>query len=152
MSGVNKAIIIGHLGKDPDIRKSSAGKDVASFNVATSENWRDKTTGERREHTDWHRVVVFSEPLVAGPVKYLKKGSKVYIEGKMQTRKWVDQAGADRYTTEIVLTGFHCSIQLLDRAPERPAPDETSYGTTKNQAPSTAAGGKNADMDDEIPF
>src|SRR5690242_8046034 len=103
MAGVNKAIVIGHLGAAPEIRRTQSGAPVATFNVATSEAWRDKATGERHERTDWHRIVVFNEAL-CNFAENLKKGSKVYIEGKMQTRKWRHQDGADRYTTEVVLT------------------------------------------------
>jgi single-strand DNA-binding protein len=153
MSGVNKAIVLGHLGRDPDIRATKADKKVAQFSVATSETWRDKETGERKEKTEWHRVVIFNEALVKVAEQYLHKGSKVYVEGAMQTRKWTDQGGVERYTTEIVLSGFHAQLTLLDRKEGSPPPDETAYGTTK-----TAGGDGGAkpslksEMDDEIPF
>lgn len=153
MSGVNKAIVVGHLGRDPDIRKTGNGNDVATFSVATSESWRDKATGERRQHTDWHKVVVFNEHLIKGPVQYLKKGSKVYVEGAMKTRKWTDQGGVERYVTEIVLSNFHSAIALLGRAPGTPAPEEDAYGSNKSSAPSPAgSSGKREDIDDEILF
>ena len=140
MAGVNKAIIIGHLGGDPDIRRTQAGHPVASFSVATSEQWRDKTTGERKESTDWHRVVIFSEPLCQVAEQYLKKGAKVYIEGQMKTRKWVDQGGVDRYVTEVVLKAFHSQLVLLDRREVVPAAsDESSYGTTRSSEGSIVA-------------
>jgi single-strand DNA-binding protein len=151
MSGVNKAILIGHLGGDPEIKAAQSGKPVATFSVATGESWRDKTTGERKERTEWHRVVIFNEALCTIAEQYLKKGSKVYIEGQIRTRKWTDQAGADRYVTEIVLSQFNSRLTLLDRA-ERAAPDEASYGTTKSPAPSGARPTAAQDMDDEIPF
>ena len=153
MSGVNKAIILGHLGKDPDIRTLPSGGKAATFSVATSESWRDKTTGERKEKTDWHRVVIFNEALVKVAESYLKKGSKVYVEGAMRPRDWTDQGNVKRYVTEIVLSGFHCSITLLDRAPGAPPPDENSYGTAKTtESNPSSTPGKNADIDDEIPF
>lgn len=156
MNGVNKAIIIGHLGAKPEVRKTQTGASVATFTVATGQSWRDKDTGERKERTEWHRVVIFTEGLVKIAEQYLDKGSKVYVEGEMRTRKWTDKDGVDRYTTEIVLTGFNASLQMLDRAERAPAPDESSYGTTKTKpdAAGTTPGatGKRDDMDDEIPF
>jgi len=156
MSGsVNKVILIGNLGKDPEIHRTGDGKGVATLSVATSETWRDKTTGERKEKTEWHRVQIFAEALVEIAEKYLKKGAKVYIEGKLQTRKWTDRSGVEKYTTEIVLNNFGASMQMLDRKPGGPGapsgPDD--YGTTKTtETKSGAAPGKRDDMDDEIPF
>lgn len=117
MSSVNKAILIGHLGADPEIRTTQAGKKIASLRLATSETWRDKDTGERRERTEWHRVSIFSEGLVRVAEAYLRKGSKVYLEGQIQTRKWTDQQGAERFTTEIVLQGFNSTLVMLNEAP-----------------------------------
>src|SRR5215510_1602090 len=113
---VNKVILIGNLGADPEIRRTQDGRPVANLSVATSENWRDKATGERREKTEWHRVVIFNEPLCRVAEQYLKKGSKVYLEGALQTRKWQDQSGQDRYSTEVVLQGFNAQLTMLDRA------------------------------------
>ena len=113
---VNKVILVGNLGKDPEIRRTQDGRPIAHFNLATSDTWRDKTTGERRERTEWHRVVIFNEGLCGVVEKYLKKGSKVYLEGSLQTRKWQDQSGQDKYTTEIVLQGFNAQLTMLDRA------------------------------------
>lgn len=166
MSGVNKAIVVGHLGGDPDIRTGQSGKRVASFSVATSEQWRDKTSGERKESTDWHKIVVFSDGLVDIAEKYLKKGSKVYIEGKMKTRKWTDQGGVDRWVTEVVLQAFNATIVLLDKRDGGvpPASDEGDYGSQRSGAAdgsrpgvaprggSKPAGAPGADMDDDIPF
>lgn len=145
---INKATIIGHLGADPETRISQAGTKMANFNVATSESWRDKTTGERRERTEWHRVVIFSEGLADVAEQYLRKGSKVYIEGKLQTRKWQDQSGHDRWTTEIVLQGYGANLTLLDRREGvPPADDPNAYGNADTtQAPLTN------DLDDEVPF
>ena len=111
---VNKVILVGNLGADPEIRNLPSGGKVVNLSVATSENWKDKNTGERREKTEWHRVVIFSEGLARVAESYLKKGSKVYIEGQLQTRKWQDQSGADKYSTEIVLQGFNSNLTLLD--------------------------------------
>src|SRR5438067_7457897 len=111
---VNKVILIGNLGKDPEIRRTQDGRPVANLSVATSETWRDKATGERRERTEWHRVVIFNEGLSRIAEQYLKKGAKVYLEGALQTRKWQDQSGQDRYTTEVVLQGFNCALTMLD--------------------------------------
>src|SRR5215831_15650302 len=113
---INKVILVGNLGKDPEIRRTQDGRPIANLSVATSDTWRDKATGERREKTEWHRVVIFSEPLAKVAEQYLKKGAKVYIEGQLQTRKWQDQQGQDRYTTEVVLQGFNSQLTMLDRA------------------------------------
>ena len=115
MSGsVNKVILVGSLGADPEVRHTQDGKAIVNLRVATSENWRDKATGERREKTEWHRVVIFSEGLAGVAQQYLKKGSKVYLEGQLQTRKWEDQQGQERYSTEVVLQGFGSSMVMLD--------------------------------------
>ena len=113
---VNKVILIGNLGADPEIRRTQDGRPIANLRVATSDSWKDKTTGERREKTEWHRVVIFNENLCRIAEQYLKKGSKVFIEGALQTRKWQDQSGQDRYSTEVVLQGFRGELTLLDRA------------------------------------
>lgn len=154
---VNKSIIIGHLGGDPDIKKTADGRPIGQFSVATSESWRDKTTGERKERTQWHRVVVFSEGLCKIVEQYLKKGSKVYVEGQMETRKWKDQANVERYVTEIVLRNFNGSIQLLDRASGGVPPndgsteDPTRFGSAPSRA-GAAGGCAGDDMNDDIPF
>ncbi|MEM8615408.1 MAG: single-stranded DNA-binding protein [Pseudomonadota bacterium] len=111
---VNKVILIGNLGQDPEVRQFQNGGSVCNLSVATSENWKDKNTGERREKTEWHRVAIFSEGLVRIAQQYLKKGSKVYIEGKLQTRKWQDQNGQDKYSTEVVLQGYDGTLTMLD--------------------------------------
>lgn len=114
MSSLNKVTLIGRLGSDPTIRSTQSGQEIANFTVATSEAWNDKQTGERKEKVEWHQVAVFSEGLVRVIKSYLRKGSKVYLEGKLQTRKWTDKDGADRYTTEIVLQGFDAKLVMLD--------------------------------------
>lgn len=145
MTDINKAILVGHLGADPEIRRSQSGAAIASFNIATGESWRDKATGERKERTDWHRVVVLNEQLVKIAEQYLKKGAKVYIEGAMRTRKWTDSKGIERYLTEVVLTGFNATIKMLDARERVPgAEGEESYSGGV-QAPAPA-------IDDEIPF
>ena len=112
--GVNKVIIVGNLGQDPEVRTFSNGGKVCNLRIATSENWKDKNTGERKEKTEWHSVAIFSEGLAGVAEKYLRKGSKVYIEGKLQTRKWQDNSGNDRYSTEVVLSGFDGKLEMLD--------------------------------------
>ena len=159
---VNKVILIGNLGKDPEIRRTQDGRPIATFTVATSETWRDKTTGERKERTEWHRVVIFNEGLCRIAEQYLKKGSKVYLEGQLQTRKWQDQSGQDKYTTEVVLQGFNSQLTMLDKAGERGGSDfgssdsggdfGSSGPSTREKQPALAAAGKRGDMDDEIPF
>ena len=111
---VNKVILIGNLGRDPEMRRTQDGRAIGNFSIATSESWRDKNTGERREKTEWHRIVCFSEGLNRIIEQYVKKGSKVYIEGQLQTRKWQDQSGVEKYTTEVVLQGFNATLTLLD--------------------------------------
>jgi single-strand DNA-binding protein len=161
---VNKVILIGNLGKDPEIRRMQDGRPIAHFNVATSETWRDKATGERREKTEWHRVVIFNEPLCRIVEQYLKKGSKVYLEGALQTRKWQDASGQDKYTTEVVLQGFNAQLTLLDRpgggggtalSSDDRNGDFGSLGPSvrdRQPALAGAGAGKGGDMDDEIPF
>lgn len=141
MSGVNKAIIVGNLGADPEVRRTNDGRPIANLRIATSEQWRDKATGERRERTEWHRVVIFNEGLAKVAEQYLKKGSKVYIEGQIQTRKWQDQSGADRYSTEIVLQGFNSQLVMLDT--RQGGGDSAVSQPTQSLA---------QEMDDEIPF
>jgi len=113
---VNKVILVGNVGKDPEIRRTQDGRPIANLSLATSETWRDKSTGERKEKTEWHRVVIFSEPLCKVVEQYVKKGSKLYIEGALQTRKWTDQSGAEKYSTEVVLQGFSGTLTMLDGA------------------------------------
>ena len=159
---VNKVILIGNLGADPEIRRTQDGRPVANLRLATSESWRDKATGERKEKTEWHRVVIFNENLCKIAEQYLKKGSKVFIEGQLQTRKWQDQSGQDRYSTEVVLQGFRGELTLLDRAGAGGSGGEFgsddaggefgSPGPTRKVAAAAGARGARSDMDDEIPF
>ena len=113
---VNKVILVGNVGKDPEIRRTQDGRPIANLSLATSESWRDKATGEKKEKTEWHRVVIFSEPLCKVVEQYVKKGSKLYIEGALQTRKWTDQSGVEKYSTEVVLQGFGGTLTMLDGA------------------------------------
>jgi single-strand DNA-binding protein len=158
---VNKVILVGNLGKDPEIRRTQDGRPIANLSVATSETWRDKGTGERKEKTEWHRVVIFNEGLCKIAEQYLKKGAKVYIEGQLQTRKWTDQSGADKYSTEVVLQGFNSALTMLDGRSGGGGNfgGDESGGDFGSGGPSTAAprravaaGARNSDMDDDIPF
>lgn len=145
---VNKVILIGNLGKDPEVRRTQDGKPIVNLSVATSENWKDRTTGERREKTEWHRVVIFDENLARVAEQYLKKGSKVYVEGQLQTRKWQDQNGQDRYSTEVVLQRFNSALTMLDGRREGGGGDFAEGG----YAPAPSGGGKSFELDDDIPF
>ena len=161
MSGsVNKVILVGNLGRDPEIRTLNSGDRVANLSLATSETWRDKATGERKEKTEWHRVVIFNEGLCKVAEQYLKKGAKVYIEGQLQTRKWTDQSGADKYSTEVVLQGFNSNLTMLDGrgggggsfGSEDQGGDFGASGPSSAPRRAVAAGARNGDMDDDIPF
>lgn len=148
MSGsLNKVTLIGNLGADPDIRYTQAGKPIANMSIATSESWRDKHSGDRIERTEWHRVVIFSEGLANVAKQYLHKGSKVYVEGQLKTRKWTDNNNVERYTTEVVIQGFNTKLVMLDGAKR----DDGNNANDKAAAdhPPTSGG---SDLDDEIPF
>jgi len=154
---VNKVILIGNLGADPEVRHTQDGRPIVNLRVATSESWRDRNSGERRERTEWHRVVIFSEGLAKIAEQYLKKGSKVYLEGQLQTRKWQDQSGQDRYSTEVVLQGFNSNLTMLDSRGEGGGMGggmSRDMGGSRPAAAASAAaddfGG--GDFDDEVPF
>src|SRR5438067_3386948 len=157
---VNKVILVGNLGKDPEVRRMQDGRPVMNMNVATSESWRDKATGDRKEKTEWHRVVIFNEGHTKIAEQYLKKGSKVYLEGQLQTRKWTDQQGVEKYSTEVVLQDFNSALTMLDRAGggssgEVGNDNSSDFGASRPAArqPAMAGGGaKRGDLDDEIPF
>jgi single-strand DNA-binding protein len=162
---VNKVILVGNLGADPEVRRMQDGRPIVNLRIATSESWRDKSSGERKEKTEWHRVVIFNEGLAKVAEQYLKKGAKVYIEGALQTRKWQDKDGQDKYSTEIVLQGFNSQLTMLDRAGGGSSGasdfggggDFGSPGPTASRRPAMAGaggggGGRRDDMDDEIPF
>ena len=171
---VNKVILVGNLGADPEVRTLPSGNKVVNLRIATSENWRDKNTGERQERTEWHRVVIFSEGLARVAEQYLRKGSKVYLEGQLQTRKWTDQSGQERYSTEVVLQRFRGELTLLDGRGEgggrseggdysEGGSDYGSSGPMESRAPARSGGGGrgqssapasnfSSDLDDDIPF
>jgi single-strand DNA-binding protein len=170
---VNKVILVGNLGKDPEVRRMQNGNPVVNLTIATSDTWRDKASGERKEKTEWHRVVIFSEGLAKVAEQYLKKGAKVYIEGALQTRKWTDPQGVEKYSTEIVLQGFNSTLTMLDGRAGGGAgagggggdsyggDDGGSFGASSPSQPRRVAasapsggggGGRGSDMDDDIPF
>ena len=166
---VNKVILVGNLGRDPEVRRLNNGSSVVNLRVATSESWRDKTSGERQERTEWHNVVIYNENLGKVAEQYLKKGSKVYVEGQLQTRKWQDQSGADKYTTEVVLQRFRGELTLLDRAGDNVGADPSgdfgrsspmegggggrpASGGGRAPAPAGRGGSLAEELDDEIPF
>lgn len=159
---VNKVILIGNVGRDPEIRSTNDGTRIANFTLATSENWRDKASGERRERTEWHRVVIFNDRLTEVVEKYVKKGAKLYIEGALQTRKWTDKEGQERYTTEIVLQRFRGELVMLDSrgggggggdyAEEEPAGAGGGFGGGGAAGRGGGSRGGGGDLDDEIPF
>ena len=149
VGSVNKVILIGNLGRDPDVLRGNSQK-IAHLSIATSESWRDKNTGERKSRTEWHRVVIFNENIIEFAEQYLKKGSKVYIEGQLQTRKWQDQSGNDRYTTEVILKNFGCVLQTLDPISN----SESSTGTSDigDRYAAIKGGGFGSSLDDDVPF
>jgi single-strand DNA-binding protein len=175
---VNKVILIGNLGADPEIRRTQDGRPIANLRIATSESWRDKNSGERKEKTEWHSVVIFNEGLCKVAEQYLKKGSTVYVEGQLQTRKWQDQSGADRYSTEVVLQGFNGNLTMLggrgdgggasrggndfggdsyggggyDGGYGSPAPSRGGSSGGASRSGSAPSGGFSRDLDDDIPF
>jgi single-strand DNA-binding protein len=148
---VNKVILVGNVGADPEIRRTQDGKPIANLRIATSETWRDKATGERKEKTEWHRVVIFSEGICKIVEQYVKKGAKLYIEGSLQTRKWTDKDSIERYSTEVVVQAFGGTLTMLDSPNsdrERPGDIRPPMGN----APRTSSSHAREDMDDEIPF
>jgi single-strand DNA-binding protein len=157
---VNKVILIGNLGADPEIKRTQDGRPIANLRIATSESWRDRTSGERKEKTEWHRVVIFNEGLCKVAEQYLKKGSKVYIEGQLQTRKWTDQNGVEKYSTEVVLQNFNSTLTMLDGrnsgggnfGSDDAGGDFGSGSSSGGQRRAVAAGARRSDMDDDIPF
>ncbi|MBV8521747.1 MAG: single-stranded DNA-binding protein [Acetobacteraceae bacterium] len=158
---VNKVILVGNLGRDPEVRNTQDGQKIVTLNLATSETWNDRSSGERKERTEWHRVVIFNDRIGDVAERYLRKGRKVFIEGSLQTRKWTDQSGQERYTTEVVIGRFKGELVLLDRGEEggagegggypRPAAAPRGTGSERGGAPSWDAP-RGGDLDDEIPF
>lgn len=151
---VNKVILVGNLGADPEIRRLNSGDPVVNIRIATSESWRDKNSGERKEKTEWHNVVIFNDNLAKVAEQYLKKGMKVYVEGQLQTRKWTDQQGQDRYTTEVVLQKFRGEIQMLDSRGQGGGSQDQNANRAGNSAREEPKQEPNyaSDLDDSIPF
>jgi single-strand DNA-binding protein len=155
---VNKVILVGNLGRDPEVRRMQDGRPIVNLSVATSENWRDKATGERREKTEWHRVVIFNEGLAKVAEQYLKKGAKIYIEGALQTRKYTDKDGVEKYSTEVVLQGFNSNLTMLDARGGGGdfGAENSDFGASgpapRARQPATVGAGGKRDLDDEIPF
>ena len=148
---VNKVILVGNLGQDPEVRSFQNGGKIANLRIATSEKWSDKATGERKERTEWHTVAIYSEPLVRVAEQFLKKGSKVYVEGQLETRKWQDQQGNDRYSTEVALRPFRSELHMLDGKAGGSAGDDRGNGYGAGGSPSSQPSGR-PDFDDSIPF
>lgn len=152
---VNKVILIGNLGRDPEVRFAQNGNKIVNMSVATSDSWKDKQTGERKEKTEWHRVVIFNERLAEVAEKYLKKGSKVYLEGALQSRKWTGQDGVEKYTTEVVLDRFRGELTMLDGRGGGGGGSDSDMGSEPSPASARGGGpkgGRGGELDDEIPF
>lgn len=154
---VNKVILVGNLGRDPEVRHSPDGTKIVSLSIATSESWKDRTSGERRDRTEWHRVVIFNDRISDVVEKYVHKGSKIYIEGQLQTRKWTDQQGQERYTTEVVLSKYRGELTILDsKGSDSSAFDTSPLGSSSSNndpfALESSSGAKFDDLNDEIPF
>ena len=151
MAGINKVILVGNLGQKPEVKYASNGNAIANLSVATSESWTDKNTGQKQEKTEWHRVSLFGKLAeIAG--QYLDKGSKVYVEGKLQTRKWQDKSGADRYTTEVVVSGFNGTLQMLDRRDDSSSSAPSENATVKDQTEPSITPVSKDEFEDDIPF
>ncbi len=149
---VNKVILIGNLGADPEVRTFQNGGKVCNLRIATSETWRDKQSGERRERTEWHSVAIFSEPLIRVAEQYLRKGSKIYVEGQLETRKWQDQSGQDRYSTEVVLRPYRSELTMLDRREGGDGGGQQGGGFDDRGGAGGGGAGGGGGNDDEIPF
>lgn len=154
---LNKVTLIGNVGQDPEIRSTQDGREIANFSLATTENWKDKNTGERQSKTEWHRIVIFSQGLVTIVKNYIKKGSKLYLEGQLQTRKWTDNNGIDKYTTEIVLQNYNSNLQMLDSRSSQGSDfggeqqfSQPDYNNSPNQT--SASNNVAEELDDDIPF
>lgn len=148
---INKVILVGNVGQDPEVRSISDGREVINFSLATSESWKDKNSGEKKEKTEWHRVVVFSQGLVNIVKNYVKKGTKLYLEGSLQTRKWTDAQGVEKYTTEVVLQNYNSSLQILDSR-ERNVGGSSGSSSNYSQSKSSSHDIHLEESDDEIPF
>ncbi len=149
---INKVILVGNLGFDPEVRATQDGREICNLRLATSESWKDKNTGERKEKTEWHRVVIFNDGLVRVAKNYLKKGSKIYVEGQLQTRKWTDKDGVEKYSTEVVLQGYGGNLTMLDGKSSGGESSGGDYGDYGSNAAPQRARVAEAELDDEIPF
>jgi len=149
---INKVILVGNLGRDPEIRSTQDGREIANLAIATSESWKDKNSGERKEKTEWHRVVIFNEGLVKVAKSYLKKGAKVYIEGQLQTRKWTDKDGQEKYSTEVVLQNYNGNLTMLDSKRDGSSSEDSGYNQQSHSQPAQSAPKATELLDDEIPF
>ena len=149
---INKVILIGNVGQDPEVRSTQDGREIANFSLATSESWKDKNSGEKKEKTEWHRVVIFSPGLVNIVKSYVKKGSKIYIEGSLQTRKWTDAQGLEKFTTEIVLQNFNSTLQILDSRDRPSGGTSDSYSSASSSSRPSNNNVSVEEHDDEIPF
>ncbi len=149
---INKVILVGNVGQDPEIRSTQDGREIANFSVATSDSWKDKNSGEKKEKTEWHRVVIFSSGLVGIVKNYVKKGTKVYLEGSLQTRKWTDAQGLEKYTTEIVLQNFNSTLQILDSRDRQSGGSYDSYSASNSSSSRSNSNVTVEEHDDEIPF
>lgn len=147
---INKVILVGNVGQDPEIRTTQDGREIANFSIATSESWKDKNTGEKKDKTEWHRVVVFSQGLVGIIKNYVKKGTKLYIEGALQTRKWTDNQGVEKSTTEVVLQNYNSTLQILDARERNSSSD--SYNSSNSKRSSNRDEVAVEENDDEVPF
>ena len=147
---INKVILVGNVGQDPEIRTTQDGREIANFSIATSESWKDKNTGEKKDKTEWHRVVVFSQGLVGIIKNYVKKGTKLYIEGALQTRKWTDNQGVEKSTTEVVLQNYNSTLQILDSRERNSSSD--SYNSSNSKRSSNRDEVAVEENDDEVPF
>jgi len=155
VGSVNKVILLGNLGRDPEIRSMQSGSKMASFSIATSKRWKDKNTQEQKEKTSWHNIVVFGDGLVDIVERYVKKGSKIYVEGELQTRKWQDQDGNDRYSTEVVLQGYNCNLTLLDSRNQSNSVENQSQTTQQDSISdniSESNSSDSSDLEEDIPF
>ncbi len=149
---INKVILVGNVGQDPEVRTLSDGREIANFSLATSESWKDKSTGEKKEKTEWHRLVIFSQGLVNIVKNYVKKGTKLYVEGSVQTRKWTDAQGVEKFTTEIVLQNFNSSLQILDSRERSSGQSSSSSDYSSNKSRNNNSDISVEENDDEIPF
>jgi single-strand DNA-binding protein len=149
---INKVILVGNVGQDPEIRSTQDGREIASFSLATSESWKDKTTGEKKDKTEWHKISIFSQGLVGITKNYIKKGSKIYLEGSLQTRKWTDNQGVERYTTEVILQNYNSTLQILDSRDRQGGQENYNNSSTSSKKNNSRDEVNVEENDDEVPF